>query len=159
LASPERVEIMARRRIEKLRIRARRGLAPVRAGIFDLRHSGPRTLLEIHREVRAIRREHPGLAAETGVPDGRRVLLVSLSNDPEQIRLEAILAKALQLRGGRVSPLVYRAGAPWAKHLFRGVGVRDLVYFEDYAPPPGALDPGIAERLDRCRTLADYKSF
>jgi len=138
---------------------ARRLVAPARATIFDLRNFGPKTLLEIRREVQEIRRKHPGLAAEIDALDGKRVLLVSLSNDREQIRLEAILAKAIQVRGGRVSPLVYRAGAPWAKRLFLGLHIDDVVYFEDYTPPADALDPDIAERLERCRTLADYKAF
>ena len=44
----------------------------------------------IRREVRALRREHPGVTsdlARLAGNDARRVLLVSLSNDREQIRL------------------------------------------------------------------------
>src|SRR5436190_14486009 len=91
-------------------------------------------VFEIRREVRTLRREHPGLAshlARLAGDEARRVLLVSLSNDPEQIRLEGILAKAIELHGGRVTLLVYRSGTPWAGALFGALGLDDRLYFED----------------------------
>ena len=119
-------------------------------------------MLEVRREVRALRREHPGLTADLARlagKDARRVLLVSLSNDPEQIRLEGILAKAIELHGGRVTLLVYRSGTPWSGALFGALGLHDRLYFEDHAPGGEVLDARLAERLERCRTLADYKAF
>ncbi len=119
-------------------------------------------VLAIRREVRALRREHPGLTADLARlagNDARRVLLVSLSNDPEQLRLEGILAKAIQLHGGRVTLLVYRSGTPWSGALFGALGLNDRLYFENHAPGGEVLDAALADRLERCRTLADYKAF
>ena len=119
-------------------------------------------VLATRREVRALRREHPGLTsdlARLAGNDARRVLLVSLSNEPEQIRLEGILAKAIELHGGRVTLLVYRSGTPWSGALFGALGLNDRLYFEDHAPGGEVLGATLGERLERCRTLADYKAF
>jgi hypothetical protein len=135
----------------------RRALRRLRARAHELGQ-----VVAIRREVRTLRRDHPGLTSDLrrlAGNDVRRVLLVSLSNDPEQIRLEAILAKAIELHGGSVTLLVYRSGTPWSGALFGALGLKDRLYFEDHAPGGHVLDRDLAERLERCRTLADYKAF
>ena len=76
------------------------------------------------REIRALRRAHPGLTVDLSQlerRDARRVLVVSLSDDPEQVRLEALLTKALQLRGGRVVVQAFRSSRAGVR-LWRAFG-------------------------------------
>jgi hypothetical protein len=92
----------------------------VRGRLVDLRMV--RQQFAARSAARTLEREHPGLVSDLGGrirTDARHVLLVSLSNDPQQLRLEGILAKALQLRGGRVTLLAYRRGAPWSTQLLK----------------------------------------
>jgi hypothetical protein len=130
----------------------------LRALAHDLKQ--PRRQLKIRRELQALRRGYPALTtdlSERAGPDARHVLLVSLTDDLQQIRLEAILAKALQAHGGRVTVLAYRT-APW-EGLFRALGVNDVVYYEDFASASRDPDADVLARLDACRTVADYKAF
>jgi hypothetical protein len=147
-------------RLEQLGRGPRRALGHVR-GMY-VEWSRPRWLLDARREARALRRDYPGFAADlnpgVGVARGR-VLLVSLSDDPEQIRLEAILAKALQVHGGHVTVLAYRRGAPRASAMLPALGLNDVVRFEDLAPSGAMLDAEVATRLEQCRTAGDFKSF
>jgi hypothetical protein len=138
--------------------RVRFAVRRLRALVHDA--SRPRRQLEVRRGLRDVRRRYPGLTtdisdrARTGA---RHVLVVSLTDDAEQIRLETILAKAIQAHGGRVTVLTYRT-APWAR-LFGALGVTDVVHYEDLAPAPSDLDPAVLAGLDACRTVADYKAF
>lgn len=124
------------------------------------RLSDPRRLLEIRRELASVRRQYPGLVEDLGTragADARHVLLISLSDDREGIRLEAMLGKAVQAHGGRVTVLTYR-NAQWSR-LFRALGLNDLLYYEDLAPSSRELDAATLARLEACRSVADYKAF
>lgn len=124
------------------------------------RLSNPRQWLEIRRELASLRRDYPSLVEDLGAragADARHVLLISLSDDQQGIRLEAILGKALQAHGGRVTVLTYR-NANWAR-LFHTLGLNDVLYYEDLAPTSSELDAATRARLETCRSVADYKAF
>ena len=76
--------------------------------------------------MRALRREHPGLTsdlARLAGNDARRVLLVSLTaTSPSRSGCEGILAKAIELHGGRVIAARLPLGTPWSGALFRALG-------------------------------------
>jgi hypothetical protein len=120
---------------------------------------GLRHALPAWTAIRAVAREHPGLAADlSSVPQqaGRHVLVVSLSDDMQQARLEAILIKALQLHGARVTVLTWR----WAWHarlLFHALRIRDLVFLDDFAVGEHARDAADAVRSGQ--TVRDLLRF
>lgn len=146
-------------RREELVQRGRRLLRRARAASRELRRPG--MLLSTRGEIASWRREHPGLMTDLSGhtrPHTRHALLVSLSQDPQQIRLEALLAKALQSHGGRVSVLVYRSPARTAK-LFRALGITDLVFYEDFSHGGGQPHAATAAAIERCRTVHDYKAL
>jgi hypothetical protein len=126
---------MPARPVDSVRRTGRR----LRAAARDIAH--PREALDSLREIRALRSEHPGLTSDLSPlerPSSRRVLIVSLSDDPEQVRLEALLAKGLQLRGGRVVVQAFRSSRAGVR-LWRAFGIRNLVFYEDVAPAGGSL--------------------
>lgn len=139
----------------RLRLLRRRA----RAGLQLLAHA--RDIASERARVAALAREHPGLAADLDareLPGGRRVLVVSLSNDTAQIRLEAILAKALQLRGAHVSVLLWRSA--WrARLLFRALRIRDVVFYDDFAGPTDEGRGPAAEAVARSSTVRDLLRF
>jgi len=140
-------------------MRALRAARRARAATLDLRYVSE--LRSLRHEIAALRAEHPGLTTDLGDrarPGARHVLLVSLSDDPQEIRLAAILAKSVQLEGGRVTVLVFRATRRAAR-LFRALGLTELVYYEDFVPGHRGLDAETLAGLERCRTVADYKAF
>ncbi|MFA5410241.1 MAG: hypothetical protein WC321_00040 [Candidatus Omnitrophota bacterium] len=71
----------------------------------------------------------------------RKVLVVSLTSDfPYQIKLEAILAKALQLAGCSVQVLTWKHSF-WSKKYFRLFGINKFMNFEEYFHDNGADKP------------------
>ncbi|MFN2468617.1 MAG: hypothetical protein ABR521_10875 [Gaiellaceae bacterium] len=113
------------------------------------------------REATEFVSAHPELAADLSVlerPDGKRVLVVSLSDDPEQVRLEALLIKALQVRGARVSVLTFRSSRRGVREL-RGLGIRRLVFYEDHAPDRRDWAAEAARLAAGCRTVQDFKEL
>jgi hypothetical protein len=74
------------------------------------------------------------------------------------VRLEALLAKALQVHGGRVSVYVFRANGE-AVRRFRALGIDDLVYYEDHAPAAGSAAAEAARLVASCSTVHDYKAL
>jgi hypothetical protein len=138
--------------------RLRRLARRARAHASDLRD--PRALLRARREADALRRDYPGLAADLSSraqPDGRRYLIVSLNDRPRQVRLEALLAKSLQLRGAHVDVLAFRS-MRGAVRAWRALGFRRLVFYEDFAgggAPPEAVEQAMAS----CRTVQDFKAY
>jgi hypothetical protein len=85
-------------------------------------------------EIAALRREHPGVAADaTGLerPDTQRIMIVFLSDNAEEARLQGLLAKVLQRRGAQIQILATRAGAR-AGAIFRALRLRNIVYAEDF---------------------------
>lgn len=89
-----------------------------------------RDLLRDYREFRAAHGPTLGPGADLADPR-RKVLVVSLTDWVMQIKGEAMLAKALQLRGLTpviaIDPLAVRA-----RLYFRGFGFRDFVSFERF---------------------------
>lgn len=146
------------RRMKPSPDRLRRLARRARAYASDLRD--PRVLLQAQREAEALRREHPGLATDLSGRsrlDGKRYLIVSLNDRPRQVRLEALLAKSLQLRGARVDVLAFRS-MRGAVRTWRALGFRRLVYYEDFvAGEPAAGE--VAAALARCRTVQDFKEY
>jgi hypothetical protein len=138
--------------------RLRRLVRRARAHASDLRD--PRALLDGRREAEALRRDYPGLATDLSKrsrPDGRRYLIVSLNDRPRQIRLEALLAKSLQLRGAHVDVLAFRS-MPGAVRAWRALGFRRLAFYEDFAGG-GAPPEAVAEAMASCRTVQDFKAY
>lgn len=146
---------MSRVRPEMLQLRARRLARRAKLVVREL--SRPRALRLIRTDVHTRVQEVGPLAkslASLEDPAGRRALIVSVSDDPESVMLEALVVKALQARGGRATVLMFRS-APQARRLFRGLGVDRLVFYEDFEERhlPGRLD----EQVDACRTVQDFK--
>lgn len=70
-------------------------------------------------------------------------LIVSLSDNIYQLKLEGVLAKALQLSGFR--PVVFTVRhARWAQPYLRGFGVEDFVYPDELAQPGDASEARLA---------------
>lgn len=113
--------------------------------------------LRAWRGIAEAAREHPGLAVDLGGdPHGPRVLVVSLSDDLQQARLEAILVKALELHGACVSVLTWRSS--WtARLLFRALRVRRLVFYDDFVTRPHGDEA--ARALDHGQTVRDLLRF
>ena len=123
--------------------------------------SDPGQIIAARRETAALRRDHPGIAQDLSGferPDGRHILIISLSDDVHQARLEAILAKALQLRGAHVSILTWRS-APRAQRLFRALRIRDLVFYDDFAGASGDYRDEAARVVERSATVRDLLRF
>lgn len=144
---------------DSLEMRLRRLVRRARAASRDVRH--PRAALRSLRELRELRRRHPGLATDLSSderPEGKHVLLVSLTDDLEQVRLEALLAKALQLRGAHVTVYVFRSSRA-AVRLLRALGIRSLVFYEDFAPAGSISLEEAREAVAGCATVRDYKEL
>ena len=139
--------------------RLRRLVRRARAYASDFRDPG--VLLRARREAEALRRDHPALATDLSTrsrPDGRRYLIVSLNDRPRQVRLEALLAKSLQLRGAQVDVLVFRS-MRGAVRTWRSLGFRRLVYYEDFAAGDVSARDDAAKAMASCRTVQDFKSY
>lgn len=61
------------------------------------------------------------------------VLIISLSDQIYQLKLEGILAKSLQLEGYKPVVLTFRTNARWQVPYYNAFGVRDFVFTEDLA--------------------------
>jgi len=79
--------------------------------------------------------------------NGQTVLLVSLSEFVYQLKLEAVLGKALQLAGCRVVALTHEFGR-WSEPYFRAVGIDEFVHPEDYfVASAGEIESAVASAL------------
>jgi hypothetical protein len=142
-----------------LPLRVRQLARRARAQSLDLR--SPQVWWRIQREAAHVRREHPGPTTDLSSRaqhDGRRYLIVSLNDRLRQVRLEAILAKSLQLRGARVDVLTFRSMRP-AVHAFRALGVRNLIFWEDHVGASSDWRLATAAALAECKTLQDFKLY
>ena len=152
---------MVRMSVSKRSLRAR-AFGPHVARLRGLFHVAihPRELVSARRAALALAREHPGIARDLSAyerTDGRHVLIISLSDDAQQVRLEAVLAKALQLRGARVSILTWRS-ALRARALFRRLAIGGLVFYDDYAPASGHGTEA-ADAVQTARGVRDVLRF
>ena len=113
------------------------------------------------RRIAEIRSRHPGLASDLSAltrEDGQRILLVSLSDEPQQARLEAILAKALQLHGARVTILTWRS-ARRSRTFFKAMRLRDIFFYDDVADATTSYLDEARRVLERCPTVQDLLHF
>jgi hypothetical protein len=139
--------------------RLRRLARRARAHASDLRD--PRALLHARLDAQLFRRNYPGLAADLSSrsrPDGKRYLIVSLNDRPRQVRLEALLAKSLQLRGAHVDVLAFRS-MRGAVRTWRALGFRRLVYYEDFVGRADSAPEAVAAAMAHCRTVQDFKAY
>src|SRR5262245_8959662 len=120
-----------------------------------------RELVAVRREATATARAHPGIARDRSGServDGSRVLIVSLSDNVEQAKLEALLVKSLQLHGARVSVLTWRSS--WRARLnFATLGVGGLVFYDDFSPAAGTSRSESAAALAAARTVRELLAF
>jgi hypothetical protein len=86
------------------------------------------------------------------------VLLVSLTGAPEQVQLESILAKALQVHGGDMSFLTSR-GYRRALRELRALNVGPLVFSDDYAPGSSGYAAKARRLIGDCTTVRDFKEL
>jgi hypothetical protein len=128
----------------------------LRPTVRELRH--PRRLLRSRRDARSLRTLDLARDLSPATETGKRVLIVSLTADLEHVRLEALLAKALQVRGANVSVYVFRANSDSVRR-FRALGIHDLVFYEDHAPPAGTASAEATRLVARCETVQDYKQL
>lgn len=117
----------AGRAIRSVKQRAKRALSFARSPDARRQH------FDLLRDVRRWEREAgPVLRSVQAPPDGERVLFVSLSDHPHQLKLETMLAKALALYGR--TPVVLTPGnATWAERYFRAAGIDNFVHPESFA--------------------------
>jgi hypothetical protein len=130
-----------------------------RARAFDFR--APLVWREMRREAVRLRGEHPGLTTDLSArtrSDGGRYLIVSLNDRLRQVRLEAILAKGLQLCGAEVEVLTFRS-MPRAVHAFRGLGLPNLIFWEDFVGSSSHWHCAAQAALAECETLQDFKTY
>ncbi|MBM4134860.1 MAG: hypothetical protein FJ245_13965 [Nitrospira sp.] len=84
---------------------------------------------------------HSGHASKT-------VLVVSLSDWITQVKMEALLAKALQQHGWR-PVIVTRRNSRWAHRYYRLLGLEDLIYFDEWLKAvPESVDSEAQTLLD-----------
>jgi hypothetical protein len=108
------------------------------------------------REARQFRRrEGRILRGVAGDGSGRKVLFAASSTPGlYRIRVEAMLAKALEQRGCRPVFVTDRHDI-WHEEHLRSFGFREFVFFDDYAPPRAAIERRAGELLAGCATLRD----
>jgi hypothetical protein len=108
------------------------------------------------REARAFRRgEGATLRGIRGDGSGSTVLFAAPSTPGlYRIRVEGMLAKALEQRGCRPVFVTDRHDI-WHEEHLRSFGFRELVFFDDYAPPRAGMEQRAMELLADCTTLRD----
>lgn len=86
----------------------------------------------LERDLRRFRRRfHSTLGPRLAAADGPHVLIASLTDFPYQLKLEGMLAKALELEGCTVTMLVL-PGTPVARRYHRLFGIDRFVELTDY---------------------------
>jgi hypothetical protein len=132
--------------------------AAVRAQARAVLHGArdARALARFWRSARATAREHPGVAA-TFPTNGERLLVVSLSDDVQQARLEALVVKALESRGARVDVLTWRSSLR-ARLLFRALRVRNVVFYDDFGARDGSADDA-ARAVEGANSVQDLLQY
>ncbi len=136
--------------------RPRRLVRRARAAAIDLRE--PRATVQSLRALAALARRHPGLTTDLQPRSGKRFLIVSLTDHARQVRLEAIVAKALQLQGARVSVLTFRSARRGVR-LLRTLGIRDLVFYDDFAARGAVDETALRHAVEHARTVQDFKTL
>jgi hypothetical protein len=108
------------------------------------------------REARRFRRtDGRTLRGIQGAPSGPKVLFAASSTPGlYRIRVEAMVAKALEARGCHAVWVVDRHDI-WHEEHLRAFGFRDFVFFDDYAPSRPEAEARAAELLGRCANVFD----
>jgi hypothetical protein len=120
-----------------------------------------REQLEIYRDyVRFKRRNEDILRSVTAPPDAPKALIVSLTENVHQLKLEGVLAKGLQLEGRRPVALTMER-ARWSSRYFRAFGVDDFVTPEQYMRPDHLrlVEEEARAFLDGGITAQDLKAY
>jgi hypothetical protein len=108
-------------------------------------------------ELRAFKRTYAPLLQEISADGagGRRVLFPYMSTPGlYRLRIDGMLAKALQTRGCRPIFVVDRYDI-WHEEYLRSFGFRDFVYFDDYLPDRDALRQTAVALAAACASLED----
>jgi hypothetical protein len=116
-----------------------------------------RAILE--RDLARLRREHPGLREVAG-GEGPVALFVSLTEFVYQLKLEGMLAKALQLRGWR--PAVLVPPGSWVPRKYLGAfGIDSFVVLDDYLDEAARAEAAeaAARILEHEPALADVRDL
>jgi hypothetical protein len=108
----------------------------------------------LERDLVSFRRRYEAVVRPTPAPSRRVVLLASLSYSTFQVKLEGMIAKALQLQGLDVVAAVPSEGG-LVRRYFALFGVERFVTLEEYAGGDGAAD--VAELLAGVRSAEDLK--
>jgi hypothetical protein len=87
----------------------------------------------IERDIRAFRRRYGQIFAAEPREEGPVALIVSLSSFPYQLKLEGMLAKALEAKGCRPVIAVF-AGSELPRRYFEAFGLTWFVELGDYLP-------------------------
>lgn len=128
-----------------------------RATLTSLLH--PRAEARARKDARTAAGALEGLLhAVQPAPGGRRILVVSLTDDTQQVVLETVLTKALQVRGGEIFVLAgrsHRTGTATLRRLSAG----RLVFYEDYAPARANWHARGREAIRGFRTMRDFKEY
>ncbi|MBN3040442.1 MAG: hypothetical protein JW867_04880 [Candidatus Omnitrophica bacterium] len=97
-----------------------------------LRNNGrPDHFFSIMNDYRRLKADFKFLKYVPENLSGKRILIVSLNHMLYQIKLEAMLAKGLQLQGCQVSVLTWKHFY-WPKKYFELFAIKDYVFFEKY---------------------------
>ena len=112
--------------------------------------------VERWRELRSFKRASGRmLTRNRGNHDGDTVLFVACSTPGlYRIRVEGMLAKALEQRGARPVFVVDRHDV-WHEEHLRAFGFRDFVFFDDHAPERALVEARADELLAGCSTIRD----
>ena len=128
----------------RLEFPGRRVAGAIRRTVTD--PSRARDQLEIFADHRRFERRYgPMLRSVKARSDAPATLVVSLSDWPFQLKMEGVLAKALELQGRRAVVLT-EPTAGWARRYFRTFGIESLVTPDGYSSPGDAT---VAARLAR----------
>ncbi|MDD4319288.1 MAG: hypothetical protein PHW10_03115 [Candidatus Peribacteraceae bacterium] len=88
-----------------------------------------------------LRRRFPFLASSKGEgATGKTVLMVSLTDRPAYVKMEAMLLKTLQARGCTPVVLLFRS-CKRAERYFRAFGITNIIFFDDYRDATGGRNP------------------
>ena len=108
----------------------------------------------LSREYRHFAQRYGEIVGPAPAPSGGAALLASLSYSTFQVKLEGMIAKALQYQGLRPVAAVPR-DAELARRYFRLFGVDEFVTLDDYVT--GDVEEEAAELLAGVQTAAELK--
>lgn len=116
----------------------------------------------LRQDYRVFKRRYGAILAEgaRSADPNRRVLIVSLTNWVWQVKLESLLAKALQLRGYTPVILTYR----WYRDVFKYYqiyGIDEFVFFDDYIshPVPAEIAQSARTALANAHSIQAIKNL